>query len=405
MLSILTILKILDGYELKELFISFALDYLFHIILNFFDSIFRCSTRQVDILATTLEPIRHRDYVVAASHGYPISPLKKVKEARPLNRTKRKKVKKKERHHQQQDHVAETLVEDSAIFTYCGEALPGAETPVSVTEPDPTFFTPRVESDLLERLTFPHKSSENHARSKEFTILERDYSSVSGFAETLATRIVEESLPRSISVFEPSELYAQDLASSILQQALDNVGNLMNEKAKSIESKVRLDEHVANQNLAQEDEKNDKKNVQVTDTRVVHQEKDGTSKLQRVKSRADLSQPIDFSLLDKYKKYTPPPKPKRDKENKETRPKSLVRLVIPDHDTRESNGQERRLGSANSGMSKSLSVITRSSLENMRYKLFATNAISTPDFFKVNGVTKLPGKITVFLNHFFIKQS
>ena len=40
----------------------------------------RCSIAQLDILATTLEPVRHRDYAAAYKHRYPSTPFKILKQ-------------------------------------------------------------------------------------------------------------------------------------------------------------------------------------------------------------------------------------------------------------------------------------------------------------------------------------
>ncbi|XP_071159163.1 uncharacterized protein [Mytilus edulis] len=48
-----------------------------HLLFGIID---RCSITQLDILATTLEPVRHRDYAAAYKHRYPSTPFKILKQ-------------------------------------------------------------------------------------------------------------------------------------------------------------------------------------------------------------------------------------------------------------------------------------------------------------------------------------
>ncbi|XP_076100012.1 uncharacterized protein LOC143069321 isoform X8 [Mytilus galloprovincialis] len=48
-----------------------------HLLFGIID---RCSITQLDILATTLEPVRHRDYAAAYKHRYPSTPFKVLKQ-------------------------------------------------------------------------------------------------------------------------------------------------------------------------------------------------------------------------------------------------------------------------------------------------------------------------------------
>ena len=59
-----------------------------------------------------------------------------------------------------------------------------------------------------------------------------------------------------------------------------------------------------------------------------------------------------------------------------------MRIVSPEEQASENRDESKRVQSAHSGVSQSLSVVTRSSINKMRYDLFGSNvAVSTPDFF------------------------
>lgn len=77
----------------------------------------------------------------------------------------------------------------------------------------------------------------------------------------------------------------------------------------------------------------------------------------------------------------------------EGRPKSLVRILIPEDKHSEMTYPEpKRTESPTSGISRSLSAVTRSTLSDLRYRLFGARSLRTPDFFRKDGVGKLDGK-------------
>lgn len=249
---------------------------------------YRCSMRQVDMLATTLEPIRHRDYTVAAKHKYPATPLKKL----PSDPNAKKKKKKGKR------RTGKAISRDVERVKNMADPMRDAVTPHSIID-DTHLFTTHGQKELTDKLVKKQLSTIEQERTREFTN-EKDYDNVEGYAECLSARIIEESLPKTITVFEPSELYAQDLASSILQQALDNVNVHMNEKEKSIIRKTE------NTRLPAGEPDNQKMQVKPVDTVKDglddrHVMSRGYSKERSLVREYDRPTP-DLSILDKYKK-------------------------------------------------------------------------------------------------------
>lgn len=74
----------------------------------------------------------------------------------------------------------------------------------------------------------------------------------------------------------------------------------------------------------------------------------------------------------------------------EGRPKSLVRLLIPESNDN-SVKDSKRVTSPRSVVSRSFSAVTHSTLSDLRYHLFGSRSLKTPDFFKKDGVSVLEG--------------
>lgn len=193
------------------------------------------------MLATSLEPIHHRDYTVAVKHHYPSTPLKHVQD-KPTKKKKKKKTKKKIVQKEHSEYLRSLDIDGT---------LAGAVTPESVIDINKEVLATHDSKDIQERLLKGGQTQRKkqlsvikQEKTKEFTNVENEYSDVESYANSLAKRIIEESIPKTVQVFDPSELYAQDLASSIMQQAIDNVVDYMDEREQSIQKKTeqtRLD--------------------------------------------------------------------------------------------------------------------------------------------------------------------
>lgn len=79
----------------------------------------------------------------------------------------------------------------------------------------------------------------------------------------------------------------------------------------------------------------------------------------------------------------------------EGRPKSLVRILLPDDNGESGNGEDRRAESPRSIVSRSFSAVTHSTLSNLRYQLFGSRSLKTPDYFRKDGVSRLEGILLV----------
>ena len=222
---------------------------------------FRCSLRQVDILATTLEPIKHRDYTVAVKHHYPTTPLKKTRDDPTKKKRKKKKLRRKKATEKKDLEAHDiTLSSEHTIDDFLN--LEGAETPESVIINIPNFVTREGEKlleDKLNRLKKQrHKQDKLLRKQYEKSLakvksdkvendeIKNDYSitltgsieTVDDFAGALAEKIIEDTLSfTNIEQDSMTSSYAQNLASAILTQAMDNVVDIMTEKEKLIEKK------------------------------------------------------------------------------------------------------------------------------------------------------------------------
>ncbi|KAL4238509.1 hypothetical protein ACF0H5_003217 [Mactra antiquata] len=331
----------------------------------------RCSIRQVDMLATTLEPIRHRDYTVAVRHHYPTSPLKKVLNI-PTKRKKKKKTKIKKDTKKLQEEVQRSLNVDGT--------LAGAVTPESVY--DSSQVLTLYDQSKLEKAIKEPLSTITQEKTKEFTNIENKFNDIDSYADSLAGRIIEESIPKTVELFDPSELYAQDLASSIVQQALDNVVTYMDKREDSIAEKtkhIRLD-------LPLKDEEDHAARHDKVKEIMVERETTQTSITDKTEKK------VDMTVLNKYMKYKPPKDANSNRFYKMPgRPKSLVRILIPDgKDQQNDNYEGKRPESPQSVVSRAFSAVSHSTLSNLRYQLFGARSLKTPDYFRRDGVTQMP---------------
>lgn len=234
------------------------------------------------MLATTLEPIRHRDYTVAVRHQYPTSPLKKVLDNPKKKKKRKSKVKKDPK--KEQEAVQKSLNVDGT--------LAGAVTPESVI--DSSQVLTLYDQTKFEIAIKKPMSTILQEKTKDFSNFENKYDDIDSYADSLATRIVEESIPKTVELFDPSELYAQDLASSIVQQALDNVVTYMDKREESIVEKnknIRLEITQANDDVDRVDVKN-----QLEKKETVAREHTDTSLTDKREMK------VDLSVLNKYMK-------------------------------------------------------------------------------------------------------
>lgn len=135
---------------------------------------------------------------------------------------------------------------------------------------------------------------------------------VSEYADSLASRILQESIPKTVEVFDPKDLYAQDLASSIMQQALDTVELYMIQKEKSMyekTAKTRLPEDSQqgesrnNENIEENEDKKDNNNEDKTEKEVPATILPHSSKPEKENTQTSITEkPVDMTVLDKYRK-------------------------------------------------------------------------------------------------------
>ncbi|XP_052276224.1 uncharacterized protein LOC127875293 isoform X5 [Dreissena polymorpha] len=357
----------------------------------------RCSMRQVDMLATTLEPVKHRDYTVAVNHQYPTTPLKKIRD----NKKKKKKAPAKKKKNKQKS------VKEPSTFqlTLTREGtFANASSPVSVIDDDQENLL-RSQGDViyekLESQTITYDG--NHTqRTLDQSESRLQSTNIEDFANSLASRILLESIPKTVKIFDPSELYAQDLASTIVQQAMDSVELFMTAKEKSIlerttklytlidEQEHGMREQVSYENMLATDPLHNSPVAQVVSGKI-RLDGPGISPVKRVIVRSESEKPekkVDMSILDKYRKYKQPSDSDKPDFYKMTgRPKSLVRILVPE---KGAPGELKRSDSPKSMVSR-WSAVTHSTLSELRYKLFGARAVATPDFFKSDGVGQTQG--------------
>lgn len=224
----------------------------------------------MDILATTLEPIRHRDYTVAVKHHYPTTPLKKTRDEFTKKKKKKRKLKRKkvvEKKTIEKDEEAQdfTLSSEQTLDDLLN--MEGKETPESVITSIPTFVTREGEKLLEDKL-----NSLKQQRRKQEKLLRKQYekslakaksekanqedgnngdensinltdsieiNTLDNFAGALAEKIIDDTLSFTNTEQDSVALsYAQNLAGAILSQAMDNVVDIMNVKEKLIRERT-----------------------------------------------------------------------------------------------------------------------------------------------------------------------
>lgn len=190
--------------------------------------------------------------------------------------------------------------------------LAGAVTPESVIDLSKDLLASHDTDDLHSRLIdVPCREQE---KTKEFTNVDKEFNDLDTFANSIAGRIIDESIPKTVELFDPAELYAQDLASSIVQQAVENVVGYMDDQEKSIQEKTeatRLAEPLPDQQDTIDGVKpceNQNKDMPVAVKQVTAALQPDVDKDARQRDTVKLTvtgdavMKVDMSILDKYKK-------------------------------------------------------------------------------------------------------
>lgn len=190
--------------------------------------------------------------------------------------------------------------------------LAGAVTPESVIDLSKDLLASHDTDDLHSRLIdVPCREQE---KTKEFTNVDKEFNDLDTFANSIAGRIIDESIPKTVELFDPAELYAQDLASSIVQQAVENVVGYMDDQEKSIQEKTeatRLAEPLPDQQDTIDGVKpceNQNKDMPVAVKQVTAALQPDVDKDARQRDTVkptvtgDAVMKVDMSILDKYKK-------------------------------------------------------------------------------------------------------
>lgn len=190
--------------------------------------------------------------------------------------------------------------------------LAGAVTPESVIDLSKDLLASHDTDDLHSRLiNVPCREQE---KTKEFTNVDKEFNDLDTFANSIAGRIIDESIPKTVELFDPAELYAQDLASSIVQQAVENVVGYMDDQEKSIQEKTeatRLAEPLPDQQDTIDGVKpceNQNKDMPVAVKQVTAALQPDVDKDARQRDTVkptvtgDAVMKVDMSILDKYKK-------------------------------------------------------------------------------------------------------
>ena len=194
-------------------------------------------------------------------HHYPTTPLKKTRDDPSKKKRKKKKLKRKKVEKKEVEVEAIALSSEQTMESMF--SLEGAETPESVIITIPTFVTREGEKLLEDKLNtlkkqrrkkdreFKEKYEKSLAKVKADTLVSKDennehnnfnaegdqFESVDDFAGALAEKIIDDTL--SSTSIEPemnlTSSYAQNLASAILSQAMDNMVDIMTEKEKLFE--------------------------------------------------------------------------------------------------------------------------------------------------------------------------
>lgn len=241
------------------------------------------------MLATTLEPVRHRDYTVAATHHYPTTPLKKINDTKQGK--KKKKVTRKKSKKDNSTYM-KSLNQDGT--------LAGADTPESFIDSSREADIRKGQQELQAKLGEGRLSTIRQEITGELTPTDATHS-VSDYAESLASRILKESIPKTVTVFDPADLYAQDLASSIMQQALDTVEMYMVAREKSMLEKMeqkRLPPHSLN---TADDADNKENGKEILIPKGIRPEV--PKNVVTGETSTDITEkPVDMSVLDKYRK-------------------------------------------------------------------------------------------------------
>lgn len=300
----------------------------------------RCSIRQLDIIATTLEPIKHRDYTTAFKRRYPSTPFRKLKEREPEKKTEKKKKRKSvsDDGNDDDDEYYDDDDEFSDLIPKIDEEEEGIEkqrhmVPVERYNSASSASGSGIEG-LLRHSPFnvdrtQYESFENGGPVRTLTI-------GSASQEAEETVIFQDHGNSAFSL----DNFAENLASSVLQSAISEITGV-----NALDNLVNI-ANIQNEEGNKDDTKNDEQ-----------KEEEKTPRKKKKRSHKNI-----FKNAQKNSNKNVVPLPKLVDDKMATIPENSLTVKEP------------------SGLARSLSQLSKSSLSKARYELFGKVTVSTPEF-------------------------
>ncbi|CAC5412148.1 unnamed protein product [Mytilus coruscus] len=307
-----------------------------HLLCGIID---RCSITQLDILATTLEPVRHRDYAAAYKHRYPSTPFKVLKQ-------------------RQESRYYKLTFEEPVKQPPKSNLI--SETPGQLFEFD---VTGDGRIDLLEDIVSSTDSPDSRQLEKQDTF--------DRLCEVRAN-------------INPFEKYVTDLTESIIQQAVSHAAVLhkygtatkykggepvYHTPRQGVVSQVSF----ASTDIESTDVEGDEGKVNITSLRdITNQSLARETNISHLRDTNISMRETDTTLrgLAKSQQY------------------SRIRVLSPTIiETSNKVFREKSYSSVHSDMSKSLEHFSSRNTSQVRQHLFGSNAASTPDFFTADTET------------------
>ncbi|XP_052058631.1 uncharacterized protein LOC127698930 isoform X8 [Mytilus californianus] len=307
-----------------------------HLLCGIID---RCSITQLDILATTLEPVRHRDYAAAYKHRYPSTPFKVLKQ-------------------RQESRNYKLTFEEPVKQPLKSNLI--SETPGQLFEFD-VAGDGRI--DLLEDIVSSTDSPGSRQLEKQDTF--------DRLCEVRAN-------------INPFEKYVTDLTESIIQQAVSHAAVL---HKYGTATKYKGEEPVyhtprqgvvsqvsfASTDIESTDVEGDEGRENITSLRdITNQSLARETNISHLRDTNISMRETDTTLrgLAKSQQY------------------SRIRVLSPTIiETSNKVYREKSYSSVHSDMSKSLEHFSSRNTSQVRQHLFGSNAASTPDFFTADTET------------------
>ncbi|KAK3093973.1 hypothetical protein FSP39_022386 [Pinctada imbricata] len=310
----------------------------------------RCNTRQLDILSTTLEPVRHRDYAAAYKMRYPSSPFKR-------STSKVDSMHSRISGSTNLARIAEPSgLDDSSDITSVDEtSMVKHQTLAEVPTLDLRLSEfGDTDSSIMDETTSQGGSSATHSmrRGSGRNIHKED----SGDIGTLAV-IEEKVMFSNATTLSPLTAFADDVATNIIKNAIDEVIAPLKSKDKKTEES---DKEVQPSSLQTEEKK---RNVANDKPETISSGQDHESVFSGAK--------IERKLVPSIKR-----------SNSMPRELGNVRILTP-------RSLETALMQHQGGLTRSVSNISQRSASEMRYRLFGSQTtVSTPDFFSKTGLVR-----------------